>query len=298
MLTRRSFLKGLLGVTLAGLFTSAYGFFIEPALRLRVRRWNVQPQGWTGAPLKIAILSDIHVGEPWVGLKRLERIVARTNGLGADLILFLGDLEAGHRFVTARVDIDAAADVLGSLTAPLGVFAILGNHDWWHDRAAQARGAGPTQAGNALSAAGLTLLENHAVRIKRAGGAFWLAGLADQLAIGAGPGRFRGLDDLPGTLAQITDDAPVILLAHEPDIFPKVPDRIVLTLSGHTHGGQVRLFGWSPIVPSAYGNRYAYGHVHEDGRDLIVSGGIGCSILPLRLGVVPEITLVTISPPR
>lgn len=297
MLTRRSFLKGLLGVTLAGLFASAYGFFIEPALRLRVRRWSVQPQGWTGAPLTIAILSDIHVGEPWVGLKRLERIVARTNGLGADLILFLGDLEAGHRFITAKVDVDAAARVLGALSAPLGVHAILGNHDWWHDRAAQARGAGPTRVGNALTAAGLTLLENRALRVARPGGAFWLAGLQDQLAIGVGPDQFKGLDDLPGTLAQITDDAPAILLAHEPDIFPKVPGRVCLTLSGHTHGGQVRLFGWSPVVPSAYGNRYAYGHVREEGRDLIVSGGIGCSILPVRLGVVPEITLVEVSAP-
>lgn len=107
---------------------------------------------------------------------------------------------------------------------------------------------------------------------------------------------FRGLDDLPGTLAQLTDDAPVILLAHEPDIFPTVPDRVALTLSGHTHGGQVRLFGWSPVVPSAYGNRFAYGHVREGNRDLIVSGGVGCSILPLRLGVVPEITLIEIEP--
>lgn len=298
MLTRRKFLKGLLGVTLAGLFASAYGFFIEPALRLRVRRWAVQAQGWRGAPLKIAILSDIHVGEPWVGLKRLARIVARANALKADLVLFLGDLEAGHRFVTARVDIDAAAQVLGGLTAPLGVFAILGNHDWWHDRAAQARGAGPTRVGSALTAAGLVLLENRAVRVERADGAFWLAGLQDQLAIGVGPDRFKGLDDLPGTLAQIDDEAPAILLAHEPDIFPKVPERIALTLSGHTHGGQVRLFGWSPVVPSAFGNRYAYGHVQEEGRDLVVSGGIGCSILPLRLGVVPEITLVTVSARR
>jgi predicted MPP superfamily phosphohydrolase len=81
-------------------------------------------------------------------------------------------------------------------------------------------------------------------------------------------------------------------MAHEPDIFPKVPDRVALTLSGHTHGGQVRLFGWSPIVPSEFGNRYAYGHVIEDGRHLIVSGGLGCSILPVRFGVPPEIVIV------
>jgi predicted MPP superfamily phosphohydrolase len=79
------------------------------------------------------------------------------------------------------------------------------------------------------------------------------------------------------------------LLAHEPDIFPKVPRRVSLTLSGHTHGGQVRLFGYSPVVPSAYGNRYAYGHVVENDRNLIVSGGLGFSIAPIRFGVRPEI---------
>ena len=84
----------------------------------------------------------------------------------------------------------------------------------------------------------------------------------------------------------------MILLAHEPDIFPRVPARVALTLSGHTHGGQVRLFGYSPVVPSRYGNRYAYGHIIEDNRHLIVSGGLGCSILPVRLGCPPEIVMV------
>ena len=87
----------------------------------------------------------------------------------------------------------------------------------------------------------------------------------------------------------------VVMMAHEPDIFPKIPERVALTLSGHTHGGQVRLFGWSPMVPSRFGNRYAYGHVCEGGRDLVVSGGIGCSILPVRFGVTPEITVIELS---
>lgn len=74
-----------------------------------------------------------------------------------------------------------------------------------------------------------------------------------------------------------------------------MPDRVCLTISGHTHGGQVRLFGWSPVVPSAYGNRYAYGVVAEAGRTLVVSGGIGCSIAPIRVGMVPEITVIEIA---
>ncbi|HQU66611.1 MAG TPA: metallophosphoesterase [Albidovulum sp.] len=297
MISRRKFLRGLLGTFLAGLFTATYGFVIEPALRLKVKRWRIEPPLWTGGALKIAVLADLHMGEPTVSLARLRRIVARTNALGADIILVLGDLEAGHRFVTRKVPMKDTAEVLAGLEAPLGRYAILGNHDWWHDRAAQARGGGPNRIGEILAAAGVPVLQNRAIKLGTGAGAFWLAGLDDQLAIGIGPGRFRGLDDLPGTLAGITDDAPVILMAHEPDIFPKVPDRVAVTLSGHTHGGQLRLFGWSPVVPSAYGNRFAYGHVREGKRDLVVSGGIGCSILPFRLGVVPEITLVEIGPP-
>ncbi len=295
MLTRRAVLKGLLGSFLAGLFAITYGFFIEPALRLRVRRWRVASKGWRGRGMKIAVLADLHMGDPYVTLKRLRRIVRRTNALGADIILVLGDIDASHRFVTAPVALADTARELARLAAPLGVFAVLGNHDWWQDRAAQRRRSGPIEVQVALEKAGIRVLENAAVKLSHRGGAFWLAGLGDQLALRDGAGRFSGVDDLPATLAQLEDDAPAILMAHEPDIFPQVPDRVCLTLSGHTHGGQVRLFGWSPVVPSRYGNRFAYGHVREGAHDLVVSGGIGCSIAPVRFGVVPEITLIELS---
>jgi predicted MPP superfamily phosphohydrolase len=96
-------------------------------------------------------------------------------------------------------------------------------------------------------------------------------------------------------LRQITDDARVLLMAHEPDIFPKVADRVALTLAGHTHGGQVRILGYAPVVPSRYGDRYVYGHKVEQGRHLIVSGGLGCSTLPIRFGSPPEIVLVDLA---
>jgi hypothetical protein len=192
------------------------------------------------------------------------------------------------------------------LRAPLGVHAVLGNHDWWHDRAVQQAGRGPPYARGALEAVGIPVYENEVVRLVHGGRAFWLAGLGDQLAFmptrTRRPHRPVGVDDLAATLAQVTDDAPVILLAHEPDVMVRVPDRVSLVLSGHTHGGQVRLFGWSPVVPSAFGNRFAYGHIREqcDGHireqcDLVVSGGLGCSILPVRFGVPPELVVVTLS---
>ncbi len=292
-MTRRGFIKGLLAVTLAGFFAALYGFFIEPALRLRVRKWRLRRSDWTASPLRIAVLADLHVGEPHVTLKRIQQIVRRTNALSPDLVFLLGDYAAGYKMVSRPVKIADLAPVLAELKARYGVFAVLGNHDWWDDLTAQKRGHGPNLYADALEQNGIPVLSNSAVKLEAAG--VWLAGLEDQLALSLGGRRFQGLDDLPATLNQITDDAPVILMAHEPDIFPQIPDRVALTLSGHTHGGQVRLFGWSPIAPSRFGNRYAYGHIRENGRDLVVSGGIGCSILPVRFGVTPEITLVELS---
>ena len=98
---------------------------------------------------------------------------------------------------------------------------------------------------------------------------------------------------MPDTLAHISTDDPVLLLVHEPDIFPRVPARVALTLAGHTHGGQIRLpLIWPAFVPSKYGARFAYGHMVEDDRHMIVSGGLGTSIIPARLGVPPEIVHV------
>jgi predicted MPP superfamily phosphohydrolase len=200
--------------------------------------------------------------------------------------------------VTGTVQSAEWSRVLSRLKAPLGVHAILGNHDWWEDRTAQAKGHGPTLSRLALEHAGIPVYDNDVIRLTKAGRSFWLAGLGDQLAFWPSrrryPARTIGVDDLAATLSKVTDNDPIILLAHEPDIMPRVPERVALVLSGHTHGGQVRLFGWSPVVPSRFGNRYAYGHVKEQ-CDLVVSGGLGCAIAPVRLGVPPEIVLVSIS---
>jgi predicted MPP superfamily phosphohydrolase len=164
------------------------------------------------------------------------------------------------------------------------VWAILGNHDWWKDV------VGIRQA---LQVARIPVLENDAVRLGPDGRRFWLAGIGDQLAYPLGRRRYRGADDLPATLRRAHGDDPLILMVHEPDIFPKVPDRVTLTLAGHTHGGQIRLPGiWEHFVPSKFGARYAYGHVVENDRHLVVSGGLGTSGIPLRLGVTPEIVLI------
>ncbi|MDX8537712.1 metallophosphoesterase [Mesorhizobium abyssinicae] len=292
MITRRGFLRLIGGSFLSMVSLGAYAVGVEPMLSTHVKRYFLTPPHWpAGLKLRVVALADVHACRPWMTPERIASLAAEANALQPDLIVLLGDYVAGMRLVTDQVPASEWASALSGLKAPLGVKAILGNHDWWHDPVAQRAGAGPTVARKALEGAGITVLENDAFRLEKDGHGFWLAGLADQLALLPGQGRAEagGLDDLDGTLAKVSDNAPIILLAHEPDIFPKVPWRVSLTLSGHTHGGQVRLFGYSPVVPSAYGNRFAYGHVVENDRNLIVSGGLGFSIMPVRFGMRPEI---------
>jgi len=292
MITRRGFLKFVGGSLLSAASLSAYAVGIEPMLLTHVKRYALTPPHWPAAlKLRIVALADIHACRPWMTPERIASLAERANALQPDLIVLLGDYISGMPLVTDQVEAREWASALSGLKAPLGVKAILGNHDWWHDPVAQRAGAGPTVARRALEGVGLTVLENDALRLEKDGFGFWLAGLADQLALLPGEGReeLEGLDDLDGTLAKVPGDEPVILLAHEPDIFPRVPWRVSLTLSGHTHGGQVRLFGYSPVVPSRFGNRYAYGRVVENDRNLIVSGGLGFSIMPVRFGMRPEI---------
>lgn len=331
MVSRRTVLKGAAALAAGAIGFAGYAFGIEPMWRLRVQRYRVAPSGWpTGLNLRATLIADLHAGPPQMSIERIAEIVARANALEPDIHLLLGDYAAGHRWVTKPVHSDEWAAVLGRLKAPLGTHAILGNHDWWDDVEAQRRGRGPIIGAKALEKNGIRTYENDAVRLTKAGRPFWLAGLGDQLALveryrrrdlypdeHPRPGtsfdtgvvasdmplgsramfrqrKFRGIDDLPGTMAKITDDAPVVMMAHEPDAFTQMPARVALTVSGHTHGGQVRLLGYSPVVPSRHGNRYAYGHIVENDRHLVVSGGLGCSIMPVRFGVPPEIVVLEI----
>ncbi|MGE0036646.1 MAG: metallophosphoesterase [Xanthobacteraceae bacterium] len=301
MISRRKLLTWTLGLGAASLLAPAYGM-LESYWRPRITRYDLQPARWpAGLDLTVAVIADIHACRPWMPPERIGSIVETTNGLGADIVLLLGDYVVSDRFErhfgTGDVAPQEWAEALSALRAPLGVHSILGNHEWWSDPVVQENWKGPPAARAFIERAGIPVYENDAVRLTKNGKPFWLAGLGDQVAFLPSrwrfPGRPYGTDDLPGTLAKITDDTPIILMAHEPDIAVKVPERVSLMLSGHTHGGQVRLFGYSPVVPSRYGNRFAYGHIREQ-CDVIVSGGLGCSILPLRIGVPPEIVVVTL----
>jgi uncharacterized protein len=285
--TRRRVLAAAAGLAgLAASTTAVYAGAVEPQ-GLIVTRYAPAPRNWpAGRKLSITVIADLHAGGPDMQLPHVREVVDRANTLGSDLIVLLGDYVAWYRFPYVRVPDPLWAAELKRLEAPLGTWAILGNHDWWHDLHGVRR---------ALAGVGIPVLENDAVLLGAAGQKFWLAGIGDQLAYPLGGGRFLGVDDLPWTMTKITSDDPVMLLVHEPDIFPRVPARVALTLAGHTHGGQIRLpLIWPAFVPSKYWARYAYGHVVERDRHLIVSGGLGTSVVPARLGVPPEILHVTL----
>jgi predicted MPP superfamily phosphohydrolase len=288
-ISRRGFLlRGLGAAGLSATSTAVYAATIEPE-RLVTTSYRLTPPGWNAGRLSVVAIADLHAGGPNMLVEHISRVVEATNALRPDLVVLLGDYVATHRFVTERVAPEVWAGEFARLAAPLGVWAILGNHDWWHGVAAVRR---------ALANVGIPCLENRAVLLGEGGARFWIAGLGDQLAHRVGRGTFRGEDDLPGTLGRVTTDHPVILLAHEPDIFVKVPPRVCLTLAGHTHGGQIRIpLLWPSFVPSRYGARFAYGHIVETGRHMIVSGGLGTSSLPVRLGMPPEIVNIEIIGP-
>lgn len=254
-----------------------WAFVIEPS-RLVVREVPLALPAWPEPldGLKIALISDLHVGAPFVGEDKLARVVAETNAAAPDLVLLLGDYvvgeEPGARFVRPEV----IAQALGGLRARLGVYAVMGNHDWWYD------GKRVTEA---FAAAGLRVVENEVIELSDRGQAISLAGLAD---------RMTRPQDVEGTVAKARAKT-VIAFTHEPDVFPSVPARAALTVAGHTHGGQVRVpFLGRPVVPSRFGQRYAMGHVVEGGKHLFVTSGIGTSILPVRFGVPPEIAILVL----
>ncbi len=264
----------------------AYAIGIEPRLMLRTVEYAVP---WRGPRLRAVVLADLHAGPPTMTVGRVRGIVASANALRPDIVLLLGDYGSTARRITWSPYPPAeVAPALGGLRAPLGVHAVAGNHDWWDDAEAMRRRGGTPEWLRALAAVGVRSWQNQAAPL--AGGAFWLGGLDSQWAFR----RAGGADDLARTLAPVPDGAPLLLMAHEPDVFAGGSPRVSLQVSGHTHGGQVRLAGWSPWIPSRFGDRYAHGHIVEQGRHLVVSAGLGLSGWPVRLGVPPEIVVVTL----
>lgn len=259
-----------------------WAFWIEPA-SLRNEDYALRPPHWPieCGDLRVVVLGDLHVGSPFNGLPKLDEIITLTQAAEPDLILLAGDFVihgvVGGGFETP----EKIAHSLARLRAPMGVYAVLGNHDWWLD--------GP-RVRRSLEAVGIPVLEDRATEIAQGQCRFWLVGVSDW---------WEGAHDVQGALESVPLDAAAVVFTHNPDVFPEIPDRVSLTIAAHTHGGQVYVPGWGrPIVPSAYGERFAIGHVIEGGRHLFVSSGLGTSILPVRFLVPPEISVLELRATR
>ena len=253
-----------------------WAFFIEPN-RLIIRHQTIQISEWPRelSGIRIAVISDIHVGSRFIDDDKLRLIVSRTNDLKPDLIVILGDYMTGRGRDTDPPE--KFSPILKELNAPLGVYSVLGNHDWWFNG---------NRVITALEANGIKVLEDGVTELKYQSGSFWLVGLGD---LWTRPQRIEQ------TISQVPEGRPIIAITHNPDTFPKLPSRVSLLLAGHTHGGQV----WFPLIgavvqPSDYGQRYARGHVFEQNHHLFITTGIGTSIMPVRFCVPPEIVLLTI----
>lgn len=227
-------------------------------------------------PLRLLLLSDIHVAGPDMSPERLARIVEQANALRPDVVLIAGDFVSEKRTATRLYSAEAAIAPLAALKAPLGKIAVPGNHDHWFGIAAIRR---------ELEQAGFIVLANAAVRM-------------GPLAIGGIDDDYTGHADLPATLAAVNRlGGGRVLLSHSPDPFPDLPAGFGLMLAGHTHCGQIRYpWGGSPATMSAYGDRYACGAVPEKRNLLVTTAGLGTSVLPFRLFSRPEMWLIEVVP--
>jgi hypothetical protein len=273
--SRRSFLK-LAGITGGALLVGAGvdAFAIEPRWLDRTNpsvalpRW---PAEWAG--LRIAVITDIHVG-PLMDLDDAREAVDSANTARPDLIVLLGDYISQADAVTGPL-----VQLFRNLRAPLGVFAVLGNHDYWADAPAVIR---------SFHDAGVRILTNDHVILNRNGAELCLAGVDDLMA---------GRPDLAAALRGVPQDMPRLLLCHNPDYLDTMPHdlRVDLALCGHTHGGQVRLPLLGPPILPVDNRDYAEGLVQAPSCPAYISRGIGMVSIPVRFNCRPELPVITLT---
>lgn len=271
-----------------------WGYFIEPN-RLVVHDEELKIEDWPAKlnGLKIVMVSDIHGGSNGVTEEKIRRVVEKINEQEADIAVLLGDYVSEQFFDRSKLKmpLETIADNLRGIKAKYGVYAVLGNHDdWYGDKTVRAE----------LERVGIRVLENEVDVLEINGEKLRLLGLKDVLKVPAKSWRIFS-DEVKAVLTPTEGQGNIIAFDHSPDMLNVVSGNLLvsndlkLMLAGHTHGGQV----WLPIlerpfIPSTYGQKYAYGYVRSNNVDLFVTSGIGCSILPIRFGVPPEIAVLTI----
>ncbi|MDB5680499.1 MAG: hypothetical protein JWO16_304 [Sphingomonas bacterium] len=270
----RKFLIAVLLLALAGIGLFVFAF-AEARRDPVVRTATLSLPGWpAGAkPVRAVLISDVHIGSLAMDAARLNRIVEQIDALKPDIVFIAGDMIFGHEAKSAAKLGEAMVAPLSRLRAPFGVVAMLGNHDNW---------TGASAVRKQFGRAGITVLENQAI-------------VRGPLAIGVIGDSFTSYSNIPATLAALQPLAGGrLFLTHSPSITPLLPDGSVL-LAGHTHCGQVRIFGWSP-GRQPYDKRYRCGIIREGKRIVVVTAGLGTSGPSLRLGAPPDLWLLTLGP--
>jgi uncharacterized protein len=277
-INRRKFIR--LAVAGGAAVLGADGVLIEPnqprvvRKEIALRRWPSRMDGFT-----IAMVSDFHY-DLIFSVHPIRTAIGMVNDLHPDLIVLTGDFVTvpwvGHKKIGAAAA-EPCAQLLRNLRAPYGLWAVLGNHDAFTN---------PGRVTSALRAVGIQVLANQSVPIERSGGRFWLAGVNDVM------GRTA---DLHATLHSVPPDEAVVLLAHEPDYADYVARYAVdLQLSGHSHGGQVRLPLITPLFLPELAKKYVLGLYNIGALTLYTNAGLGTVAIPARLNCPPEITLFTV----
>lgn len=260
-------------VAFIGLF---YSSNIEPnMLILREKTINVPNWNKNLNNYKIAVISDLHIGQGKINLKKLKQIVDMTNSTTPDLIVILGDFES-RNISQNQPPLNNTAKILKTLKAKNGVIAILGNHDYEPVETIR----------ELLKKSNIKLLENDSIYLSHNGQNIRIIGFKDLWHHELAPENI---------ISKQNKNIPTIVLCHNPDIFPEIPENISLTLSGHTHGGEIYIpvLG-APFVPSKFGQRFRKGYIIENNKHLFVTSGIG-TLSVFRFLNPPEIVLLTIN---
>ena len=251
-----------------------WGFVWEPG-RLIQRDYTIALPHWSPQcdGLRADVVADLHTGSPRNGVDKLDRVVQQLSANDSDVVIMAGDYVILKVLLGKYVTPEVVAEHLKPLVAHKRVYAVLGNHDWWK---------GGPRVRSALESVGMTVLDNQATEITLGQCKLWLVGVGD---------LWEGHPNIPRAFAAVNDDAPVIAITHNPELFRKMPARASLVIAGHTHGGQVNLL---PGQPSMRFGHFIAGPILYEGRQLFVTPGIGTSILPFRFRVPPEISRLTL----
>ena len=254
----------------------AWSILVEPA-RLVVVERTIVVDGWDVGYLDVALVSDLHVGAPHADVDKMREVAAAITAAQPDLVLLLGDYDRNGIAGGEKVDPAEWAPLFGSIPAPFGVYAVLGNHDWWNDT---------PRIRAALEDGGVEVLENAAVRLRSGRHAFWLVGVGDTMT---------EHDRVSKAFKEVPAQATVLTMSHGPDVVDELGDRSDLVVAGHTHGGQVYI----PFVTASLLNlRWLRGLYYPGGVPLYVTSGVGTSVYPIRFGVPPEVVILHVRPTK